>query len=159
MLPLLLSHACRRWTSSCKHSTRPAFRMKRCCRRSFAVGRRSGFFTKHAATKSFRSRLYWLPCNRGAGAFGMRNRTFIGCVLAFGGSAFAISIVVIPRDQMSALKSYPDCSITSGAIQNGVPTNVFRCDFMLVSCAATPKSANLTLPDSARRTLAALTSL
>ena len=35
---------------------------------------------------------------------------------------------------------------------------MLRCDFMLVSWAATPKSASLTLPDSASRTLAALMS-
>ena len=35
------------------------------------------------------------------------------------------SITVIPKLQISALKSYPlTCSITSGAIQHGVPTKV-----------------------------------
>ena len=37
----------------------------------------------------------------------------------------ASSIAVMPKLQMSALKSYPDCLITSGDIQYGVPTNVF----------------------------------
>ena len=37
----------------------------------------------------------------------------------------AISIHVMPSDQISALWSYPDCLMTSGDIQYGVPTNVF----------------------------------
>lgn len=53
----------------------------------------------------------------------------------------AISMAVMPSDQMSALASYPVCWMTSGAIQNGVPTNVWRCDWYADSCAATPKSA------------------
>ncbi len=45
--------------------------------------------------------------------------------------------------------------MTSGAIQNGVPTNVFRLLRDSVNCPATPKSANLTLPFSDRSTFAA----
>jgi hypothetical protein len=45
--------------------------------------------------------------------------------------------------------------MTSGAIQNGVPTNVFLLLVVFVSCPATPKSANLTSPISLNKTLAA----
>ena len=44
--------------------------------------------------------------------------------------------------------------MTSGAIQNGVPTNVNRF-IVSVSCPATPKSANLTSPLSDSKMLAA----
>lgn len=46
--------------------------------------------------------------------------------------------------------------MTSGAIQNGVPTKVFRLLVVLVSCPATPKSANFTSPISLNKTFAAL---
>lgn len=65
-------------------------------------------------------------------------------------------IAVIPKLQISAFASYPAWRITSGAIQKGVPTKV--CRSVLVSCAATPKSASFTLPDDDSRTLAALIS-
>lgn len=53
-------------------------------------------------------------------------------------------------------ESYADCLMTSGAIQKGVPTKVFLLLVVLVSCPATPKSANLTSPISLSRTLAAV---
>jgi hypothetical protein len=49
----------------------------------------------------------------------------------------------------------PDCLMTSGAIQKGVPTKVFRLLVVLVSCPATPKSASFTSPMSLSSTLAA----
>lgn len=49
---------------------------------------------------------------------GIKNKTFIGCMSEYGGSPLASSIAVMPKDQISALLSYPDCLITSGAIQN-----------------------------------------
>lgn len=52
-------------------------------------------------------------------------------------------------------ESYADCFITSGAIQKGVPTNVFRLICVSVSCPATPKSASFTSPCSDSSTLAA----
>jgi hypothetical protein len=55
---------------------------------------------------------------------------------------------VIPNDQMSAEESYPvTCSITSGAIQHGVPTNVL-CGFAPEpqDAAETPKSPIFTAP-------------
>ena len=60
-----------------------------------------------------------------------------------------------PNDQISALASYADCLMTSGAIQNGVPTKVFLLLVVFVSWPATPKSANLTSPLLLRRTFAA----
>lgn len=108
----------------------------------------------------------------------MRKRTFIGCRSAYGGSPVAISIAVIPMTsadvckgntpklQISALSSYPDCLITSGDIQYGVPTKVFcrqpetwdRRTFLVmvaVSCPETPKSASFTSPLEVRRIFAA----
>lgn len=45
--------------------------------------------------------------------------------------------------------------MTSGAIQNGVPTNVHRLLAVLVNWPATPKSANFTSPISLNSTFAA----
>lgn len=45
--------------------------------------------------------------------------------------------------------------MTSGAIQYGVPTNVFRLIWVSVSWPATPKSASFTSPCSDSNTLAA----
>jgi len=45
--------------------------------------------------------------------------------------------------------------ITSGAIQKGVPTNVFFFDIVAVSCPETPKSASFTSPVADKRTFAA----
>lgn len=45
--------------------------------------------------------------------------------------------------------------MTSGAIQKGVPTNVFLFIWVSVSWPATPKSASFTSPCSDRSTLAA----
>lgn len=53
-------------------------------------------------------------------------------------------------------QSYSVCFITSGAIQNGVPTNVLRFCRDDVNWVATPKSANLTSPLSDSRILAAI---
>ena len=55
---------------------------------------------------------------------------------------------------IATLKSYADCLITSGAIQNGVPTKV-NLFIVSVNCPATPKSASLTSPLSESKTLAA----
>lgn len=58
--------------------------------------------------------------------------------------------------QKSTLESYRLCSITSGAIQNGVPTKVSRFPLSVsVNCAETPKSAILTFPLSDSRMFAA----
>lgn len=64
-------------------------------------------------------------------AFKVTVLTLMGWISAYGGFPSAISIAVIPRDQMSATQLYPISWITSGAIQNGVPMTVFR--FAMVS--------------------------
>ena len=64
----------------------------------------------------------------------------------------------LPKDHTSTLPSYcPSsiASITSGAIQYGVPTNEFAGHFI----EALPKSANFTVPFSVSKMLPALTSL
>ena len=69
----------------------------------------------------------------------------MGCSSAYGGSPLASSMAVMPKLQMSALWSYPDCLMTSGLIQYGVPTNVFFfADSVPLSWPETPKSASLT---------------
>ena len=57
----------------------------------------------------------------------------MGCMSEFGGSPLANSMAVMPNDQMSALASYADCLMTSGAIQKGVPTKVLLLLVVLVS--------------------------
>lgn len=110
------------WLSLCKASLPRTIAGSRC---------------KQTFTKSLNALLY-VPLSTGGGFFGIWNRTFIGCISAYGGSPLASSIAVIPKDQISAwhqelligykksaftfsvltLWSYPDCLITSGAIQN-----------------------------------------
>lgn len=114
----------------------------------------SAFFCKHAATNSLND-LEKLPSNCGGSFFGIKNKTFIGWMFEFGGCPTANSIAVMPRDQMSALKSYPVCWITSGAIQNGVPTKVFFFVIVAEIVDETPKSASFTSPVAVIKTLAA----
>uniref|UniRef100_A0A182IPB1 Uncharacterized protein n=1 Tax=Anopheles atroparvus TaxID=41427 RepID=A0A182IPB1_ANOAO len=76
----------------------------------------------------------------------------------YGGFPSAISRAVMPSDQMSATQSYPISSITSGAIQNGVPMTVFRFAIVSVSCPATPKSASFAWPSELSSMLPALMS-
>lgn len=66
-----------------------------------------------------------------------------------------IRFAIISKDKIGDWKRkvlYPDCSMTSGAIQQGVPTNVFRLilsfphDPPRSIVAATPKSAKNTDP-------------
>src|SRR3989442_926492 len=101
-------------------------------RSSLAVGRFSGFLLRHASTNSLNSLEYLDVDNVGGGFLGIKNKTFIGCIVEFGGSPSANSIAVIPKDQISAFASYADCFMTSGAIQNGVPTKVFLLEVVLV---------------------------
>jgi len=65
---------------------------------------------------------------------------------------------VIPSDQISAEKSCPVYSITSGAIQQGDPTKVFLF-WPFFNEADTPKSLMKTLPSISRRMLPAFMSL
>jgi len=71
---------------------------------SLAEGRFSGFLFKQASTKSLNVFEYRVVDNVGGGFFGIRNKTFIGCIVEFGGSPSASSMAVIPRDQISAWK-------------------------------------------------------
>jgi|NorSeaMetagenome_1021524.scaffolds.fasta_scaffold134396_2 hypothetical protein len=83
-------------------------------------------------------------------------------VSAKGGASCASSMAVMATPQMSTLKSYlpssPIWPSVSGAIQCGVPIIVPRLDMVLYSCAATPRSASLTLASAVSSTLAALMS-
>lgn len=77
----------------------------------------------------------------------MRNSARIGWRSQRGGWLSAISSAVMPRDQRSDLLSYvasgfSSQAITSGAIQYGVPMNVFLLPIVLSSCADTPKSTD-----------------
>lgn len=56
---------------------------------------------------------------------------------------------------MITFESYEACLMTSGAIQNGVPTKVLRLLVVLVNWPATPKSASFTSPISLNKTFAA----
>lgn len=120
--------------SSTRYDVFLAVLMKRCFSSSLAVGRRRGSRWRQAATNSRKglekgaSRVGGAflgmrkrTCRSGrsgiGGSFKKKQRTFIGCNSASGGSPFAISMQVIPSDQMSALKSYPLCLMTSGDIQ------------------------------------------
>ncbi|RNA37049.1 hypothetical protein BpHYR1_023760 [Brachionus plicatilis] len=128
------------------------------------VGLRSKSFTRHFLTKSLYSGDQSLGFLRvGAGLRGILNKARIGCSSDKGGSPSASSIAVIPSDHMSARQSYSYsicCShaITSGAIQNGVPTDVFRRLIVVLRWALTPKSTSLMVPFSVIKILWPLTS-
>lgn len=53
---------------------------------SFAVGLFSGFLFKQASTNSLNNFEYLDEDNVGGGFLGIRNKTFIGCIVEFGGS-------------------------------------------------------------------------
>lgn len=83
---------------------------------------------------------------------GMRKSALIGCRSHRGGWLSAISSAVIPSDQRSERLSYvasgfSSHAITSGAIQYGVPMNVFLLPIVLSSCADTPKSTKKIISD------------
>ena len=94
--------------------------------RSLAVGLYAGSLFKQTSTKFLYSGDQSSLTERvGGGECSITMSTRIGWRSEFGASPFASSIAVIPRDQMSALKSYPFAySMTSGAIQHGEPTKV-----------------------------------
>ena len=95
----------------------------------------------------------------GGGELIIYSKTLIAGNSLFGASPYESSIAVIPKDQMSALISYPsDYSITSGAIQHGDPTNVYRF-YPALTCADTPKSLRKILPSLSIKTFPALISL
>lgn len=64
--------------------------------------------------------------------------------LKLGGSFSAISMSVMPIDQMSTLESWPRLSSVSGAIQKEEPITVVRMPES--TAAAVPKSAIFTSP-------------
>jgi hypothetical protein len=115
--PRLASHSSRRSMRIFNASVCPADRINRCRNNSRAymswlaiglpVGLSLGFFTRHFATKSLKSREY-APSRIGGSCFGIKRRTRIGWYSDNGGSPLASSMAVIPSDQISALKSYPD---------------------------------------------------
>lgn len=75
----------------------------------------------------------------------MRNSALIGWRSHSGGWLSAISSAVMPRDHKSERLSYvasgfSSQAITSGAIQYGVPMNVFLLPMVRSNCADTPKS-------------------
>jgi len=105
-----------------------------------ASGLSVGSLCKQAFTNASNSALNWPAGRLGGGEFKITRSTFIAVWDELGASPWASSIAVIPSDQISALKSYPSVySATSGAIQQGEPTNV---DFFWPSFtwALTPKS-------------------
>ena len=81
-----------------------ALRKNACFSNSFALGLSLGSFRKHDATKSLKVVLKF-PSSFGGLCFGIKKRTFMGCISDNGGSPMASSIAVMPRDQISALWS------------------------------------------------------
>lgn len=80
-------------------------------------------------------------------------------MLYLGGLPVRSSKTVQPTDQMSQAEViWPDISITSGAIQYGVPANEIFFTAS-VSLVATPKSASFTTPFSVTKMLPPLISL
>mmetsp|Transcript_19221 Transcript_19221/g.59768 ORF Transcript_19221/g.59768 Transcript_19221/m.59768 type:complete len:231 (-) Transcript_19221:492-1184(-) len=132
---------------------------KGCCSSASAGRRSAGSFIAQAATKSAKSadqssgRL-----SLGGGSRLILKMTRMGCTSACGGTVSAISMAVTPSAHTSTDWSYCASATTSGAIQCGVPMKVVRLSTVLVSSAATPKSASLTSPSSVSRMLPALMS-
>ena len=75
--------------------------INRCLSSSSADGRLAGSFWQQSDTNSLNA-LEKLPSSVGASALGIRKSTRIGCSSAYGGSPLAISMAVMPSDQMSA---------------------------------------------------------
>mmetsp|Transcript_12002 Transcript_12002/g.28467 ORF Transcript_12002/g.28467 Transcript_12002/m.28467 type:complete len:248 (-) Transcript_12002:713-1456(-) len=125
----------------------------------FAVGRFLGSFWRQLAQKSCIGRLHRsFPARCGGGSRLIMKITRMGWTAHRGGTCSAISIAEMPSDHTSTFPSYLLSWMTSGAIQCGVPTNVFLLDSVAVSRAATPKSASFTSPELVSRMLPHLTS-
>lgn len=107
-----------------------AVRKKGSARSRSAVGRAVGSLQRHIATTSANAREYlYLPPVRssvGGSLFKILASTRAGGSRECGARPCASSSAVIPRLQMSADESYCFWLITSGAIQHGVPTKLFR---------------------------------
>lgn len=91
---------------------------------------------------------HFLDLSLGGGFRGIKNNARIGWRSQSGGCDSAISRAVIPRDHKSLLLSYvasgfSSQAITSGAIQYGVPMNVFLRPIVLSNWALTPKSTGI----------------
>lgn len=121
----------------------------------------SGSFWRQLLTKFLNSIDQSSCFDRVGGAeFRITSNTLIAGNSELGASPWANSIDVTPRDQISALKSYPSSlySITSGAIQHGDPTNVcLLCPTL--TCALTPKSLKNMFPSRSINILPAFMSL
>lgn len=103
-----------------------AWRINLCSKSYSAVAHFFGSLTKQQLTKWTKFLEYLVWSSVGGSFFKMLTRTFIAGRCRFGGSPKANSIATIPRDHISAEKSYPFLSLstTSGAIQQGLPHKV-----------------------------------
>lgn len=77
---------------------------------------------------------------------------------AYGGRPVSNSMTVHASDQMSDLVDAPLSSMTSGAIQFGVPATSFISRSIALKFSETPKSDSLTLPFFVVRIFAAFKS-
>lgn len=93
---------------------------------SFAVGLLLVSIVRHFLIKLLNSgdqhSGYVKPCG---GFKGISNIALIELILEYGGSPSAISMAVMPKDQISVFLVYSDLVRTSGLIQCGVPAVVF----------------------------------
>ena len=119
--------------------------------------RLNGSFSKHLERKSFRSSEIFSGI--GIGSCTILIMAEQGCKVKYGGFVVRSSITVQPRLQISQAEvSWPFISMTSGAIQYGVPTTELLFSES-VSLVATPKSASLTIPSLVVRILPPFMSL
>mmetsp|Transcript_51579 Transcript_51579/g.129401 ORF Transcript_51579/g.129401 Transcript_51579/m.129401 type:complete len:275 (+) Transcript_51579:2730-3554(+) len=161
---LRASHSALRCSSPATTSCPPGLSTNGCCK-SWSAGRRlSGFFCRHALTNDENSSDHLSgSANAGGSFFGMCSRAFMGCMWLSGGKPWLSSSSVMPNDHMSAFALYGLCpvlvSITSGAIQWGVPVNVLGCaNRRFPEMYEMPKSTSLTSPCRVISTLAHLMS-
>lgn len=130
-----------------------------CFSSSWAVGRSVGFLVRHFDTKSWKSEDQ-RGLIGGGDFFTMLKITFCCVSLIQGGSPSAISIANMPNDQMSTFVVYfLSPLMSSGAIQQTVPTLLALALASVVSQQAQPKSANFTSPLRFIRMLSLLMSL
>jgi len=86
----------------------------------------------------------------GDGLDEMRKRArIVGLTCEWGGTSSAISITVMPSDQMSVDLPYDPDSMSSGDIHSGVPMTVERFVWLEME-ADTPRSHSLMPPPPAR---------
>ena len=133
--------------------------MKGCSSSSSHDGLTSGLCCSHLSMKSWHSELRWVGISG-------RMHSVVNCTMYWkiflidlpqGFPAIAISMTVQPKDQTSALKQYPCCIMTSGAIHGIVPLIALSCSLSVISelmTQAQPKSDNLILPCASKSTFA-----